>query len=340
MEENKRYIPWINYAKVFGIFLVIYGHDGLSGSLVTFIYSFHMPLFFIISGILYKPQGIKTMLKKDFKSLIIPYFSLNIICLLNKIFHSLSTITLDQIQSHFIAILLGLGYNSNGFIPVSTPCWFIYSLFLGRLCFAFIPNNKKNIYIISLISIIFTCILQTYSIDLLIPIDSTFIAIPFISIGYLYKEKIKNLVQAENKLSYLFTFIVFLFWIALVKYNGRADIDTCLIGKNILIFYLNGLLGCYLLFRISYLLSISAIIDKYIKGYIKNISNQTLLIVGFNLIAISYVKKIIEIITGVNVQIYSSGLLGLLIAIIVFLIFIPVGKFVTIYMPFLIGYRK
>lgn len=48
------YMEWVDWTKIIGIFLVTLGHGNLvSVELNTFIYSFHMPLFFILSGILF-----------------------------------------------------------------------------------------------------------------------------------------------------------------------------------------------------------------------------------------------------------------------------------------------
>ena len=53
-------LDWIDYAKVIGIFLVVFGHvlqgqiacssDNILKLLWDYIYLFHMPLFFMISG--------------------------------------------------------------------------------------------------------------------------------------------------------------------------------------------------------------------------------------------------------------------------------------------------
>lgn len=77
------YYPWIDWAKTIGIFLVILGHGGLvNENIRQVIYSFHMPLFFIISGILYKPLSFAVTIKKYYRRLIIPYLIMNGVCLL------------------------------------------------------------------------------------------------------------------------------------------------------------------------------------------------------------------------------------------------------------------
>lgn len=51
----KQRINWIDWAKVFAIYLVALGHllskTGSEGYIFNFIYSFHMPFFFLSQGI-------------------------------------------------------------------------------------------------------------------------------------------------------------------------------------------------------------------------------------------------------------------------------------------------
>ena len=70
MEGNR--IVWIDWAKAFGIFLVVFGHIKVS-ILTEIIYYFHMPFFFILSGILYKDRPFKEELRRTTKYLIVPY---------------------------------------------------------------------------------------------------------------------------------------------------------------------------------------------------------------------------------------------------------------------------
>ena len=78
--ENKKRINWIDWAKVIGIWLVILGHAPAKGHI--FIYMFHMPLFFMLSGFLYKRTNFKSEIKKSFRSLIIPYLIFNLLLII------------------------------------------------------------------------------------------------------------------------------------------------------------------------------------------------------------------------------------------------------------------
>ena len=46
----QRRILWLDQLKAVGFFLVILGHMDIPGALNGWIYSFHMPLFFLVSG--------------------------------------------------------------------------------------------------------------------------------------------------------------------------------------------------------------------------------------------------------------------------------------------------
>ena len=48
-----KYVTWISIAKAIGICLVVIGHSGAPEYVVKYIYSFHMPLFMLISGYLF-----------------------------------------------------------------------------------------------------------------------------------------------------------------------------------------------------------------------------------------------------------------------------------------------
>lgn len=70
---DRQRIEWIDLSKGIGIILVILGHMQVPSLLHNFIYIFHMPLFILISGMLFK--GSK--LYKSVKKLLICYFSMS-----------------------------------------------------------------------------------------------------------------------------------------------------------------------------------------------------------------------------------------------------------------------
>jgi fucose 4-O-acetylase-like acetyltransferase len=75
--EGPRYsIPAIDVARGIGIALVVFGHLNDGSFLRNWIYLFHMPLFFFLSGYLHKVKtDYRGFFEKKFIRLMIPYFS-------------------------------------------------------------------------------------------------------------------------------------------------------------------------------------------------------------------------------------------------------------------------
>lgn len=71
---NKERIAWLDLVKGIGICAVILGHMSIPYELGKFIFSFHMPLFFFISGYLTKDVDWGRFLRSKGDHLVIPYF--------------------------------------------------------------------------------------------------------------------------------------------------------------------------------------------------------------------------------------------------------------------------
>lgn len=111
---SKRNLNFINYAYAIGAILVVLGHSTPTGSsdmplfidnIRTFIYCFHMPLFFFIAGVLLryttkfkkKPYGM--FIKNKVKRFLIPYFVFSAVGFFPKIF--LSSLVNDEVSFSF-----------------------------------------------------------------------------------------------------------------------------------------------------------------------------------------------------------------------------------------------
>ena len=85
--ENTKRLDYLDYAKGFGIILVVLGHIyDISNPIKIWLYSFHMPLFFIISGLLIRYTNINErdmngIIVSKFKSLIIPYIFFELVAI-------------------------------------------------------------------------------------------------------------------------------------------------------------------------------------------------------------------------------------------------------------------
>lgn len=154
--SERKHIEWIDGAKGFAILLVIIGHciDGykdaelfkqytfIFNSLHYFIYSFHMPLFFMISGYLffyaYKNITIKKLIEKliDLAGV---YF----------LFSSVQVCVQILLQGN---INRKLGIENLLMLPIYTvpPYWYLYVLvFLYLLTYSFCNVNLRKLLFIT-----------------------------------------------------------------------------------------------------------------------------------------------------------------------------------------------
>lgn len=177
---SKRVI-YIDLCKTYGLFLVILGHGRLCPeSWQQFIYSFHMPLFFILSGLLYKWKSFKDTLINDIKRLLIPYLIINLICFFCNIGVILlyDNLTFDIIASRIVGIFAVACYTGQ-YPPSSVPTWFIITLFLIRILLSFHNSKIYRILLVN-VSVLTFIIMKRLNIDTWFPIDSALMSVPFL----------------------------------------------------------------------------------------------------------------------------------------------------------------
>jgi polysaccharide biosynthesis protein PslL len=137
---------WIDIAKGLGIITVVMGHSGNELAHHYFFW-FHMPLFFILSGYIFKAHTNTSefllWLKKRTKQLLIPYISFAIIITVIKCGTDISKGNLNilSLVKDSIHIVYG-GQILKGYYAVF---WFITCLFLTQLVFALIVMRFKKI---------------------------------------------------------------------------------------------------------------------------------------------------------------------------------------------------
>ena len=124
---NTKRITWVDMAKGYGMIAVLIGHLVQGGLLGNFVYSFHLPLFFFLSGYLFHPNvGFGTFLKKKAKSILIPYFCLGIFIVFFSVYypylfehkyHS-AQVFWQMISYHFMAFLFQSRYGTVWYLAV------------------------------------------------------------------------------------------------------------------------------------------------------------------------------------------------------------------------------
>jgi len=123
-------IEWIDIAKGLGIMCVVLGHVSDAGIAAKIVYLFHMPLFFILSGYLFRPASAKALYaRRKAIHLLIPY--LTGITLSGSFFltHRLAHPPRPLPLAHWGLALLWGGAQFDGYFGV---LWFLTCLYLAQ----------------------------------------------------------------------------------------------------------------------------------------------------------------------------------------------------------------
>ncbi len=227
MASNLR-VRWIDMVKGFGIFLMVIGHaSGLPENIKLWIYGFHMPLFFILSGYTYgmfdekkfKNKGLYFIVKQKTKSYLKPYFILFFINLIIQTLFELlkyggGGYELFKIRNYLVAGL----YSHDTNMPNCAPLWFLTCLFVAYIFFWIMVNQEKfykqilvaMIYFIILCFVLF--IEKKYGIaQLPWHIDTALIASIFMLAGnfiYKFSPRISWLNQNIRVVIYICGFVI------------------------------------------------------------------------------------------------------------------------------------
>ena len=158
-------IVWIDVAKFLGFVLVIVGHliviyDWTDSMARGMIFSFHMPLFFMLSFITTSlSDSLSTFWKRTKKRayhLLIPFVITVFIQTVLVIFYDKQDASTWEFWRNFVFYKL-LGIEGTGYISVGT-CWFFFAIFVAQSLFDIVHLALKKDSLLFVVSIIFTVI--------------------------------------------------------------------------------------------------------------------------------------------------------------------------------------
>lgn len=338
--EKKR-LNYIDDAKALAIFLMILGHLPIGDTLATLIYGFHMPLFFIISGMFFNPdRSLYDHMKKGFKQLMIPYLCFEFInlsiCWISPYMHPelyYGMSGLNVFKAAVLGIFLGQDYVSSiSFLP-SGPLWFLVALFNMRVIFAVLCKLFRNKYLLTIVATVlgiglFFCLSKN-----VLPFSSSgtnvfsircaAMGLPFYAFGYCMQGI--DFTQIKYRPLIVVTLMVLYFISAL--YNGDCGIDELNYGKSIILYYLNAIIG-----SIAVILFFSMMI---LPMYVHNVGRNTLLVLGLHTFPMVVCKAVVILVLGQSYL--SNWYIYLPVSILCIVAVLPLQKFFNKYLPFVLG---
>lgn len=143
-------IDTIDVAKGIGILLVVFAHVNLSPPAIVVIYAFHMPLFFILAGMMFnneKYSSAKALLKNKFRTMILPYC---FFCMLGVLYKSVFLVYshnwtgIVELTGKAVYSIVWAPYSLKYFRDFNTPMWFVPSLMLVEIIYYLLLRSCKR----------------------------------------------------------------------------------------------------------------------------------------------------------------------------------------------------
>lgn len=266
--NNSHRIFELDIARVIGMYLVVFGHlysfEG-ANPLRVWIYSFHMALFFFISGILHKERSwLGASIAHFAKALLLPaaVFGLTYLLLFIPLtYFGLSLyndFTTPPVDNHLP--FLGYTFEMLKFVVIdavyghSLPdgvIWFLVTLFYCKVWTLLLDRRPL---LVGACYLLLFYVFFKYNANVLF-IKQSLMALPFYVVGYKFKNYILDFMHRYNK--WLLALLFLALNIALIFINGRSSMFSCVIGTrlniylSIILFYINSFCGISFIMLVS-----------------------------------------------------------------------------------------
>ncbi len=359
-------VEWADTLKAIGIFLVFLGHLQLSNKLViSYIYSFHMPLFFFVSGLFFKysdvTNGFKSFFIKKLRTRMVPYvlfgiltYCISIMPILLSIFsiYNRSQSIPGDLYTPLVKPLVGMicGTLSDGRFSLThnVLLWFLTCLLMVEMLFfaiTKIAHNKPStiVLILGLFSIL--GYLESIYCPIRLPFstDVALTAVVFYGSSYVLRDKLQ-----PSRLAYVIAVICLpiglvtcylnIDYLGIKAIAGR-HIQWVAMGHNyygnIVWFYIAALSNIYLYIHVSKFLQWFGI--KHLR-YVNFIGENSLIF--FLLQYSAFLVVNILLYRVLRMSMYPgevSVVYGSLVTLVALILLCPVSYIISRYLPFMTG---
>lgn len=288
----KRRESWADLCKWIGIVFMVWGHAGVSTEVDIYLHSFHMPIFFFLSGYWFTAgkYGLRDFLKRRARSLLIPYFFYGaVLCILwngySLLFSPDQFVPWDKIaRSLFL-------FNAD-FSPFAAIQWFLTALFLSEILFFFLervfPQKKWSPAVIALLVSLPGYFWLSWDLGRIVwSMDCAFTGTAFYAFGYFLKICLRKRTEWFSGTAAApfaaFGLLLIGFWLSCQ--NGYTNMRVLLYG-NYFLYYASALA------TICGIALLSMWTEK--KGLLKNKLGNFLLYMGKNTLVILVLNQAIR----------------------------------------------
>lgn len=323
---HRNRVSWVDQLRGFAFLCVIISHFQSQPGLGKLICSFHMPLFFILSGYFLNVEKIKresllSQICHKLQSLMIPYFWMNFLTLPMWI---LNFKLVKHSKTTLVALLKGIFVSQNKMYPAPTnPAWFIGALFFANVYIILIVKLAHKSEMIRLLLVLACGCMGFLLCKYHLPyhINTALVGAFYLYMGYLAKKYILDSEEKWGNYRQLIVVVLLIIGAACAYQNEW----TCMVyGEyyNIALF-LGGSLGISL----ALLLMFQIFPDDYFFSYM---GQNTLLCLGIHIRFVRLLEALFPTIT-------SQPNICMLLALLLFVVLGGICKICNRYCPYING---
>jgi acyltransferase len=343
-------IDYLDRARAIGMFLVYYGH--FLGSLATsstslasiqwkLIYSFHVPLFFFLTGVFWKPDPVfQRVVSEKIKTRILPVITFSLL---------LVPFWLLFAPGEFSKMLSLSGWYLRGIPTINLVTWFLICLFTVELLAALTARFLKmtTLRILFCATVLFVVGFYAFVWNLstldgwlgllpnILQLDNAFVVMVFFFAGYLLRTP---LLRAGDRSGWVASLPILFATGYLLWYTFDANLEA---GRGVLVVasnYGNPLLFLFTAFAgIFFVLSLSRLLALDFSS-LTFVGQNSLIYLGLNGLCFHFLDGYVIKTLPVNLESHLEILLyGSVYVILVMLMFAPVVVVLRRWFPQLVG---
>lgn len=341
----KKRLSYIDVAKAFAIFYIVLGHTIVHSQnsylALKFVCSFHVVLFFVLSGFTFKINtSFKSFAKKKFLRIMVPYFIWAVLFLIP--YYILGRNTGEELgtsQSFNLGVMLKniiYANGNNASLKQNSSLWFLPALFIIEIGYYFIikftKGNYKKETITLLILIMCGYMFSNYFPFILPWAINTFVNIGFFFyIGYLLNEH--NVLEKFNvKVLAIICLIIGLF--------------CCFWGNKVHLSYIDFYYGNYIfmvlsgLFLSTFTICLSKVIDKC--SMLEYVGRNTMEILIFHKLFVIIFQTKLGFLSRLlmNSNFLTEMAIAILVSIVSILLSLIISLPIKKIVPFMLGENK
>jgi fucose 4-O-acetylase-like acetyltransferase len=255
---------WINIVRAMGIVLVVFGHVLTDDRAQILIYGFHMPLFFFLSGILFKLRETRDLLLKKVRNMFLPFIFFYAVTLIWFFLVERNFRSVEGVQWWMRIVPLFYGSDINGWMGHNAVLWFIPTLLSVEIIFNEMTRfveNKSALLIISLV--IWITGIELYCMNLhFLPYgwNIAFTAVIFYCLGYISKPIFVSSSAGVRLVLGLVCLIGY--YVMITLFWNRLDMSSGEWGGIPFVTLLTACLGCYSFVLLLSLISRCDLLEK------------------------------------------------------------------------------